>query len=382
MSLSESYEFCENRWKNRDSLDTKLFEAEQDDIIYIHLNDMPDTLKKSKTYKILSEKHKNNPKVPIVKEIYERELILSNIINISYVVNKLSSLYPTHIPNDIPDANYDFIIQNKDVIIPNLKHLTNQYPSIKYIQEITLLLTSPREKLLNKIIKYECIHLLHYCINKNIISINYTDLCEISVKYNNVNMLEYTHAIGGLLGLNVCNASIYHGSVDCLDYIYEKYQEFGYRLQWTTEMCNTAAKNGNLKCLKYIYEKTGNKCPWNEITGAYAAEKGHLDMIQYMFEKRCRIDTIACSYAAKANQFKVLKYLHKNGIQLYIDTCLQAAIHNNMKMLIYAHKTGCELMPVGIPDKICYYASLNNNMEMLNYAMNAGCKYDGIIIQK
>jgi hypothetical protein len=89
--------------------------------------------------------------------------------------------------------------------------------------------------------------------------------------------------------------------------IYEKYQEFGYRLQWTTEMCNTAAKNGNLKCLKYIYEKTGNKCPWNEITGAYAAEKGHLDMIQYMFEKRCRIDTIASSYAAKANQFKVLK---------------------------------------------------------------------------
>jgi hypothetical protein len=254
--------------------------------------------------------------------------------------------------------------------------MVKQFPQLKYIQEITLLLTVPREKLLKKILKNEQIHLLNYCIKNNLLEIDYQLLCEIPVKYNNVNMLDYTYKMGGILSMNVCNLCISYGSMDCLEYIYNQLQG---NIDWTEDMCNSAAKNGHLKCLEYIYDKhVDTTCPWNEITCAYAAEKGHIDIINYMLEKECPLDTVACSYAAKGNHLEILKLLHKKGgIPLYLDTCLHAAIHNNMEMLLYAYHNGCKLNPVGIPDKICYYAALNNNLYMLMYAHKLGCTIDG-----
>jgi len=139
------------------------------DIIYISLNEIPDTLKKSKIYKILSDTHKNNPQIPILREVYERESILSNFMNLSYVIQKLSSSIDTsYIP---PDVNYEFVIKNKDILLPHLINMVKQFPQLKYIQEITLLLTVPREKLLKKILKYEHIHLLNYCIKNDLLDL-------------------------------------------------------------------------------------------------------------------------------------------------------------------------------------------------------------------
>lgn len=342
------------------------------DIVYIPLNKIPDTLKKTKMYKILSENHKNNPEIPIFRELYERELILSNLLNLSYIINHLSRLNYSYIP---PDINYDFVLENKDVIIPNLQDISNKYPQLKYIQEITMLLTVPREKLLKKTIKHECTHLLNYCIKKEFVEVDYINICCIPVKYNNVYMLDYIYSIGGILNTDVCNMSIVHGSIDCLKYIAN---QLGHTFTVTHDMFNIAAKYGQLECLKYIYSKTEYSCPWNEITSSYSAEQGHLNMIKYMFINKCPIDEIACSYAAKKNHFEILKYLHEVAkIPLYIDTCLQAAINNNMEMLMYAENRGCKLNPIGVPDKICYYAALHNNLHMLIYAHKAGCYLDG-----
>lgn len=342
------------------------------DIVYIPLNEIPDTLKRAKIYKILAENHKNNPKVPIFRELYERELVLSNLLNLSDVINDLSKLNYSYIP---PDINYDFVVDNKDIIIPNLNNITNRYPQLKYIQEIILLLTVPREKLIKKAIKHEYIHLLNYCIKKQLVDINYNEICCIPAKYNNVYMLDYIYNIGGVLNADACNISIIHGSIDCLEYISN---QLGEQFTITCDMFNIATKHGQLNSLKYIYDKTKDNCPWNEITSAYSAEHGYLEILKYMFKNGCPIDEIACSYAAKKNHFELLKYLHEVvGIPLYIDTCLQAAINNNMEMLIYAYNHGCKLNPDGIPDKICYYAALNNNIHMFMYAHKAGCHLDG-----
>ena len=348
-----------------------ILNKEQSDIIYIQLNELPDSLKKSQIYKILSDNHKNNPIIPIFRELYEKELVLSNLLNLSDMINKLSGLYYSYIP---PDINYDFVIENKNIIIPNLENVSRKYPQLKYIQEITLLLTTPREKLLKSAIKNECIHLLNYCIKKQILDINYNEICCIPVKYNNVYMLDYLYKLGGVLNNTTCEISIAHGSLECLEYISKSLE---HQFIITQEMFNIAAKYGHINCLKYIYNKTRDNCPWNEITSACSAENGHLNIIKYMFKNNCPIDEMSCSYAAKKNQFEILKYLHEDvGIPLYIDTCLQAAINNNMEMLIYAIKQGCKLNPDGIPDKICYYAALNNNLHMLIYAYNLGCRID------
>ena len=62
--------------------------------------------------------------------------------------------------------------------------------------------------------------------------------------------------------------------------------------------------------LKYLHEEV--KAPWGRTTAAWAAEKGHLHILEYLVE--CDYDEYdenACGYAALDDHFDCLKYLHE-----------------------------------------------------------------------
>ena len=84
MSCSMIDKNNENINHSNDIKSFKRLNSKYDDIVYVSLNDIPDTLKQTTVYKILSEKHEKYSKIPFYRHIYEREMVISNFINISY----------------------------------------------------------------------------------------------------------------------------------------------------------------------------------------------------------------------------------------------------------------------------------------------------------
>ena len=51
-----------------------------------------------------------------------------------------------------------------------------------------------------------------------------------------------------------------------------------------TVACANAAGHGHLECLKYLHEEV--KAPWDAGTGIWAAESGHLHILEYLVERK------------------------------------------------------------------------------------------------
>ena len=89
-------------------------------------------------------------------------------------------------------------------------------------------------------------------------------------------------------------------------------------LSWALEKCSEEkerfceqmAEKGNLELLQFLHE---NGCPWYEETCSEAAYNGHLECLKYAHENRCPWCEETCLEAAKHGHLECLKYAHKNG---------------------------------------------------------------------
>jgi hypothetical protein len=356
------------------------------DVIKIRLSEFPETLRHNKIYKLLRQEYfKLDPLIPILREIYERETILSNIIDMSYIINQLKQISPSSISTNI---NYDLVLKNKHAIKPYISYLLTISNDVRfnkksetlseYIYDISLLLTTPREKLLKKIIKNNRKTLLDYCIEKNIIEKDDNIISELLTRYDNIELFEiYYYLNNEILSNerfeNMAIICIQNGSIKCLEFLYETKKM---HWKWTVEMFNETIKKTQLESLKFIFEKTLDKCPFNELSFAYACEIGDINIVEYLYEHKCPVDYISTLYAAKGNNLQILKYLYNKGIPLYYDICLYATINNNLDMLIFAHENGCSIELKNLPCKLCYYAVLNNNIDMFKYLINNNASYN------
>lgn len=356
------------------------------DIIFIKLNEFPETMKKSKLYNILKQQYSSsNPKLPIFKHIYERELILSNISDLSFIIKQLKTLNL-----NIDDIDYNVSIKNNNIILPYIYHLLDKaninknkvddlcnfnYYSYDYIYDVYILLKNSREKLLKGIIKHNRKTLFIYCLEHKLIEFNVIDTCEMAIKYKNMCIFKTyldtkINSINDIIIFNIINICIVYGFIEGL-YFINNYK----KIIWTHEMCNLAIKHNQSKILEYIIENS-DKYPWNELSFAYASEYGNVNIVKYLYEKKCPVDEISMLYASKNNNLEIIIYLHNKGIPLYSDTCLYSVLNNNIDMLMYAHFNNCNINSIYLPGKLCYYAVINNNINMLIYLINNGSIYN------
>lgn len=124
-------------------------ETNDKDIIMVRLTEFPETLKNNNIYKILKQQYTNSdPIIPILREIYEREMILSNIIDMYYIVDKLNQITPNNISSTI---HYEFVLQLQILYLSvskDIQNYKNHETISEYIYDISLLLTTQRENLL------------------------------------------------------------------------------------------------------------------------------------------------------------------------------------------------------------------------------------------
>jgi hypothetical protein len=83
------------------------------------------------------------------------------------------------------------------------------------------------------------------------------------------------------------------------------------KCEWDEWTINRAAEQGNLEMVKYC---VANECPMNWGTAAYAAQNGHLHILEYLVERKYdKFSAWACENAAKCGHLDCLKYLRETA---------------------------------------------------------------------
>lgn len=136
-----------------------------DNIIFIEIDKIPDTLKNKKIYKILLNNFKKDIKhqiIPFPLDLYKKELIISSLINLIYTIE-----YVYNTEKVIPIMNYEFALFYKDIIIKYIDYLKKIYPNSIYLREIDVLINSKSlDELYHYIADNNYLNLLKYVIYK------------------------------------------------------------------------------------------------------------------------------------------------------------------------------------------------------------------------
>ncbi len=146
--------------------------------------------------------------------------------------------------------------------------------------------------------------------------------------------------------LKVCDIGIIKNNNIFKKSTYCKFATLGYIniLKWITADVLESVKehfilisNGHIRGYADPYAYRYN------VICTYAAQYGHLDIIQWMYESgKCKLDTHMCSFAAIGNQLEALRWLRANGCPWDANVCAFAARNCYLDILQWAHDNGCE----------------------------------------
>ena len=172
-------------------------------------------------------------------------------------------------------------------------------------------------------------------------------VCAVAARCGRLNCLKYLHETAQVpLDEEVIEAALYSRAHECVQYLLDKdcpmpegwwYEDgtlFGdptinqaaeggnlemikYCLARNCPMdgkeaCASAASGGSLECLKYLHEEV--QAPWDDWdTANKAAENGHLHILEYLVECKCKLHSCLYDYAAKNGHLNCLKFLRETA---------------------------------------------------------------------
>lgn len=186
------------------------------DIVHVRLSKLPSSIKSTQFYNLLKNKHikkDSDVKIPIPADIYAKELIMSTVYDMIPAVDSLFKL-----TGEIDEKNYDFIYENRASILPHVQNFKVMYQDNIFVNEITLLLENSGS-LLFEIIENDYVNLLKYCISKELLFINYDDICVVLAKKGKYQCLKYMHSIGATLDKRSLDIAIKNKCEECVNYI-------------------------------------------------------------------------------------------------------------------------------------------------------------------
>ncbi|CAL6356627.1 unnamed protein product [Bathycoccus prasinos] len=114
------------------------------------------------------------------------------------------------------------------------------------------------------------------------------------------------------------------------------------KCEWGEGPILTAAQKGNLEMVNEEVEE-----PWDSLTAEWAAESGHLHILEYLVERKYdQFDRSACMCAATNGHLDCLKYLHETAKAPWDDDAVQEAHENNHPECVqYLLDNNCPLPP-------------------------------------
>jgi hypothetical protein len=110
------------------------------------------------------------------------------------------------------------------------------------------------------------------------------------------------------------------------------------KCKWDSGTIDAAAEQGNLEMVKYC---VANECPIDEFACAYAALKGHLEVLKYLREEvKAPWNSYTANGAAQNGHLHILEYLVERKYDQFVeDACWCAAKYGHLDCLKYLHET-------------------------------------------
>ncbi len=223
-------------------------------------------------------------------------------------------------------------------------------------------------------------------------------MCSMLAFVGNLELLNYAYCKSCPITAEVFYGAIYNGHIDVLDWFeantLKKHTDLRYR-----EILANLGGGGHIKCFEWLMESEHNI--YIDIIVYNATIKGHLHMLKYIEKFNstisiCNHSDDASQYAAQYGHLNILQWFYDNNFPLGENYCLMAADYGQIKILdwalknnIYVDFTDHEIIIQNghvdvlqwlldhnykINDNICNWAEKYNQNDILNWAIEKGFK--------
>jgi hypothetical protein len=222
-----------------------------------------------------------------------------------------------------------------------------------------------------------------------------TETCITAAKYNQLATLQFLHAEGCVLDADLVSSAAANGSIDVLLWLGKQ------GVPMIAEACEYAARGD---CLNHLQLLHADGWPWTERVCSVAASRDHFDLLRWAHEHGCPwyAETIARD-VAESGSTEVMIWLQQQPGVLFGHKCMISAADNgHLNMCQYLFEQGCawpaddgykaltlsrdagergyvfeldDLLEINCPldfDTLCVGAATYGNLDLLQYVHQLG----------
>lgn len=120
--------------------------------------------------------------------------------------------------------------------------------------------------------------------------------------------------------------------------ISNNHRKFGYHLHKNFKICAYAAEGGYIEVLSWLKD---SGCILNSCTYSWAVCRGNLETVKWLRENGCPWDSTICSWASSGGQLELLKWLRNNGCPWTQDTIVSAINNRHFDIVDWARQNEC-----------------------------------------
>jgi hypothetical protein len=160
------------------------------------------------------------------------------------------------------------------------------------------------------------------------------ETCRNAAMFGHLQLLKWLHEQGCPWDEDTFDAAVrYGGNVEMLEWLYKKNS-----LWMRGWHCSLGAISGNMDVLKWLH---GRKFLWGIDTFDIAIEKGNLEMVNWLHEQKFRLKTHSSLYAAaRSGDIAMVKWCLDHGCIMNKYASIAAAEKGNLEMLQWLHEQG------------------------------------------
>lgn len=160
--------------------------------------------------------------------------------------------------------------------------------------------------------------------------------CAYAAENGYLEVLKYLFAKGCSWNITVGHSAARYGQLDVLKWLFENRFSNEKGISFDTHTPTYAAEGGHVEVVELLW---GINCPWSTAFCGWAAMKGHINILEWS-RGRCfpgtnipLLDIKVCDWAIDEGRFEVIQWAFKNGVQWNKGTYTRAHKQGRLKIL-------------------------------------------------
>lgn len=183
---------------------------------------------------------------------------------------------------------------------------------------------------------------------------------------DSIPVLQWAQTQGFRLNYLTFDSSVATGNLETLNWLVEN------KCSHDDYIAETAAQNGHLHALQWLLEKQilPKNCVFTCIVMRKAARKGNLEIVRWLWSKKCPCDQNVADAACGKGHLEIVKWLYNcGGPKCSQDGPYLAAVNGHVEMLKWLRTQGYRWVPGSIK-----FVVANGHLHVLKWANQNGGK--------